>query len=71
MYNSLQILNLISFIIHYRCPKKGHFEEMNIMTQKVSLLNVHSPQIEFFNFNLLQKKNINNVHMKLELVWCF
>ncbi len=26
MYNYFEILNLISFIIHYRCPKKGHLQ---------------------------------------------
>jgi hypothetical protein len=25
IYNQFQIFNLISFIIHYRCPKKWHF----------------------------------------------
>jgi hypothetical protein len=43
MYNHFQILNLISFIIHYRCPKKGHSINMGTMTQRMSHLNVHSP----------------------------
>jgi hypothetical protein len=43
MYNQFQILNLISFIICYRCSKKGHFVEMGTMIQKVSQLSVHSP----------------------------
>jgi hypothetical protein len=43
MYNQFQILDLISFIIHYRCPKKGHFAKMGIVGQKVSHLSVHSP----------------------------
>jgi hypothetical protein len=43
MYNQFQILNLISFIIHYKCPKKGHFAKMGTMIQKVSHHNVHSP----------------------------
>jgi hypothetical protein len=51
MYNQFQILNLISFIICYRCPKKRHFTKMCIMTQKVSHLNVHSPiQVIQLNF---------------------
>jgi hypothetical protein len=43
MYNQFQILNLISFIIHYRCPKKGHFTKVGIVIQKVRHLSVHSP----------------------------
>jgi len=43
MYNHFQILNLISFIIHYRCSKKGHSTNMGTMTQKMSHFNVHSP----------------------------
>jgi len=42
MYNQFQIFNLISFIVHYKCPKKGHFAKMGTMTQKVSHLSVHS-----------------------------
>ncbi len=34
---------MISFTIHYRCPKKGHIAKMGIVTQKMSHLNVHSP----------------------------
>jgi hypothetical protein len=36
-------MNMISFTIRYRCPKKGHIAKMDIMTQKMSHLNVHSP----------------------------
>jgi hypothetical protein len=43
MYNQFQILNLISFIICYRCSHKRHFVEMGIMIKKVSQLSVHSP----------------------------
>jgi hypothetical protein len=43
MYNQFQILNLISFIINYKCPKKGHFAKMGTVIQKVSHHNVHSP----------------------------
>jgi hypothetical protein len=43
MYNQFQILNLISFIIHYRCPKRGYFAKMGNETQKMSHLSVHSP----------------------------
>jgi len=51
MYNQFQILNLISFIVHYRCPKKGHFAKMGNVTQKVSHLRVHSP----LSLNMLTK----------------
>jgi hypothetical protein len=47
MYNQFQILNLISFIICYKCPKKGHFLKMGTMTQKINHLNVHSPWIDY------------------------
>jgi hypothetical protein len=43
MYNQLQILDFISFIIRYKCPKKGHCTKMGIVTPKVSHFNVHSP----------------------------
>jgi hypothetical protein len=43
IYNQFQILNLISFIIRYMCPKKGHSTKMGIVIQKVNQLNVHSP----------------------------
>jgi len=42
MHNQFQFLNLISFIICYRCPKKYHFAKMGTMTQKMNHLNVHS-----------------------------
>jgi len=48
MYNQFQILNLISFIICYKCPKKGHFAKMAILTQKMSHFNVHSFALIFF-----------------------
>jgi hypothetical protein len=43
MYNQFQILNLISFIICYRCPERGHFEKIGNAIQKMSHLSVHSP----------------------------
>jgi len=43
MYNQFQILNLISFIIRYRCSKRRHSTKMGNVTQKMSHLNVHSP----------------------------
>jgi hypothetical protein len=51
MYNQFQNFNLISFIVHYTCPKKGHFTKMGIVTQKVSHLSVHSP----LSLNMLTK----------------
>jgi hypothetical protein len=44
MYSQFQILNLISFIIHYRCAKKGHSTKMGTTTQKVNHVSVHSPK---------------------------
>jgi hypothetical protein len=44
MYNQFQFFNLISFIIHYWCPKKRHSIKMGFVTQKVSHLSVHSPR---------------------------
>jgi hypothetical protein len=38
MYIQFQILNLISFIICHRCPKKGHFAKMGIMIKKSAIL---------------------------------
>jgi hypothetical protein len=43
MCNQFQILNLINFIIRYRCPKKEHYAKMGTTTQKMSHLSVHSP----------------------------
>jgi hypothetical protein len=43
IYNQFQIFNLISFIICYRCPKKGHFAKLGIVIQKVNHLSMHSP----------------------------
>jgi hypothetical protein len=45
MYNQFQILNLINFIIRYKCLKKGHFTKMAIMTQKVSHLSAFTPTL--------------------------
>jgi hypothetical protein len=42
MYNQFQILDFISFIICYKCPKKGHSTKMGIVTPKVSHF-LHSP----------------------------
>jgi len=42
MYNQIQILNLISFIICYKCPKKGNFAKIGTVTQKMSHLIAHS-----------------------------
>jgi hypothetical protein len=49
MYNQFQIFNVISFIICYRCAKKGHFIKVDIVMQKMSHLNVHSPNLNFFS----------------------
>jgi len=43
MYNRFQILDFISFIIHYKCPKKRHCTKMGTVTPKVIHFNVHSP----------------------------
>jgi hypothetical protein len=43
MYIQFHIFNLMSFIIRYRCPRKGHFAKMGIVIQKVSHLSVHHP----------------------------
>jgi len=48
MFNQFQILNLISFIIHYRRPKKGHSTKVGIVTQKVKHFSVHSPSNLFW-----------------------
>jgi hypothetical protein len=43
IYNQFQNFNLISFIIHYRHPKKGHSTKVGTVIQKVRHLSVHSP----------------------------
>jgi hypothetical protein len=63
MYNQFQILNLISFIIRYRCPKKGHFSKMGIVIQKVNHLNVHSPIHTWLSQKLLLR-NLGHVIKK-------
>ncbi len=47
MYNQFQILNLISFIDRYKCPKKMHSTKMGTMIQKMNHLSVHSPLGKF------------------------
>ncbi len=43
MYNQSQILDLKSFMVCFRCPKKKHFEKIRIVTQKVNHFNGPSP----------------------------
>ncbi len=38
MYNQFQYFNLISFIICYRCPKKGHFAKWTLWCKKWATL---------------------------------
>jgi hypothetical protein len=61
MYNQFQILNLISFIIHYRCSRKGHSTKMGIVIQKVSHLSVHSPVYDLIRVTSLLQ-NVGVVH---------
>jgi hypothetical protein len=49
MYNQFQIFNSINFIICYRCPQKGCFAKVDIVTQKMSHFNVHSLDLIFFS----------------------